>query len=48
MGLHFTAAQSIAEYIAKAELKNGPLFRPRVSPRSQQLANRFLESFAIN
>src|SRR2546429_170394 len=40
IGLHFTAAQSIIEYIGKAELKSGPLFRPRLGPRSQKLANR--------
>src|SRR5438132_12265534 len=47
IGLHFTAAQSIAEYIAKAELKSGPLFRPRLGPRSQKLANRPLEASAL-
>ena len=37
IGLHFTAAQAIGEYIAKAGLTSGPLFRPRLGPRSQKL-----------
>lgn len=36
IGLHSTAAQSISEYIAKAGLTSGPLFRPRLGPRSQK------------
>ena len=34
IGLHFHAAQAIGEYLAKAELTAGPLFRPRIGPRS--------------
>ena len=30
IGLHFTAAEPIGEYIEKAELTSGPLFRPPV------------------
>jgi site-specific recombinase XerD len=37
IGIHFSAAQAIAEYIEKAELRSGPLFRPRLNPRSQKL-----------
>jgi len=44
IGLHFTAAQAISEYIAKAELTSGPLFRPRRGPRSPMLADRHLEA----
>ncbi len=29
IGLHFAAAEAIGEYIKKAELKKGPLFRAR-------------------
>ena len=47
IGLHFTAAQAIGEYLAKAELTSGPLFRPRLGPRSQKLANRPLEASAL-
>ncbi|PWU11313.1 MAG: hypothetical protein C5B51_02910 [Terriglobia bacterium] len=31
IGLHFQAAQAIAEYIDKAELTSGPPFRPRLN-----------------
>lgn len=47
IGLHFTAAQAISEYMAKAELTSGPLFRPRQGSRSQKLANRPLEASAM-
>jgi site-specific recombinase XerD len=47
IGLHFTAAQAISEYLAKAELTSGPLFLPRLGPRSQKLANRSLEASAM-
>jgi site-specific recombinase XerC len=47
IGLHFTAAQAIGEYIAKAGLSSGPLFRPRLGPRSQKLADRHLEASAM-
>ena len=46
IGLHFHAAQAIAEYIAKAGLTSAPLVRPRLSPRSQRLADRPLEASA--
>ena len=38
IGLHFQAAQAIAEYIEKAELTTGALFQPRLNSRSQKLA----------
>src|SRR5260370_4742066 len=37
IGLHFNAAQAIHEYIDKAEITSGPLFRPRLNPRSRKL-----------
>jgi site-specific recombinase XerD len=40
IGLHFAAAEAIADYIEKAELTSGPLFRPRLNSRSQKLADR--------
>ena len=40
IGLHFAAAEAIAEYIEKAEITSGPLFRPRLNSRSQKLADR--------
>lgn len=39
-GLHFAAAHAIQEYIAKAELVSGPLFRPRTSSKGEHLAER--------
>lgn len=40
IGLHFAAAEAIAEYIDRAGLSEGPLFRPRCGPHSVQLAVR--------
>lgn len=40
IGIHFAAAEAIHEYIQKAELKSGPLFRPRKSSRKETLAER--------
>ena len=39
IGIHFNAAQAIREYIGKAELTNGPLFRPRLNPRGEKLGS---------
>jgi len=39
LGLHFQAAQALAEYIEKAGLTSGPLFRPRLNSRSHKLSN---------
>lgn len=47
IGLHFHAAQAIAEYISKAGLTSGPLFRPRLGSRSQRLADRPFEASAL-
>ena len=38
IGLHFTAAEAIADYVAQAGLTEGPLFRPRKNSRSKKLA----------
>jgi site-specific recombinase XerD len=47
IGLHFTAAQAIQEYIAKAAIESGPLFRPRLNSRSEKLAQRGFQSTAM-
>jgi site-specific recombinase XerD len=39
IGIHFTAAEAIADYVAQAGLKDGPLFRPRKNSRSKKLAD---------
>jgi integrase/recombinase XerD len=38
IGIHFTAAEAIADYVAQAKLTEGPLFRPRKNSRSKKLA----------
>jgi site-specific recombinase XerD len=38
IGLHFAAAQEIQEYLEKAGLTSGPLFRARLNSRSEKLA----------
>jgi hypothetical protein len=41
IGIHFaSAAEAISEYIAKAELKTGSLFRARRAPRVDELGER--------
>jgi integrase/recombinase XerC len=40
IGLHFAAAQAIQEYIDKAGITSGPLFRPRLNARSSKLSHR--------
>lgn len=44
IGLHFQAAQAIAEYIEKAQLSGGPLFRPRLNARSRKLADQYMDA----
>jgi len=43
VGLHYQAAQAISDYIDRAGLTSGPLFRPRLGPRSRRLAERPME-----
>jgi site-specific recombinase XerD len=40
IGLHFAAAEAIGEYIQKAELKKGPLFRARRNSRLTELSDK--------
>jgi integrase len=46
-GIHFGAADAIAEYIKAAGIENGPLFRPRRSPHTEELATRRLTQRAM-
>jgi site-specific recombinase XerD len=39
IGLHFAAAEVIQDYLAKAKLTSGSLFRPRKNSRSRKLAD---------
>jgi site-specific recombinase XerD len=47
IGLHFQSAQAISEYIEKAELTSGPLFRPRLNSRSRKLASSTMSPWTL-
>jgi site-specific recombinase XerD len=47
IGLHYQAAQAITEYIEKAGITSGPLFRPRLNPRSRKLADRAMNPVSM-
>lgn len=47
-GLHYSAAEAIQEYIAKAEIESGPLFRPRSGSKGEHLANRRMTERSMN
>jgi integrase len=40
IGIHFAAAEAIAEYITRAGLESGPLFRARRAPRADELGEQ--------
>jgi integrase len=45
IGLGFNAAQAIGEYVEKAGITSGPLFRARAAPRSREkLSTRPMDS----
>jgi site-specific recombinase XerD len=46
-GIHFSAAEAIAEYIRAAGIESGPLFRPSRSRHSEGLASRRLTQRAM-
>jgi site-specific recombinase XerD len=47
IGLHVAASQAIEEYIAKAGLTSGPLFRTHLNSRSEKLCERGLKPLAM-
>lgn len=47
-GIHFSAAEAIAEHIQAAEIESGALFRPRLAPHSERLGDRGMNERAIN
>lgn len=47
-GLHYQAAQAIQEYIEKAGIESGPLFRPRSSSKGEHLAERRITERSMN
>src|SRR6266851_1679863 len=40
IGIHFAAAEALAEYLGKAGLENGPIFRARRAPHSDELGDQ--------
>jgi integrase len=40
IGIHFAAAEAIAEYLGKAGLESGPIFRARRAPHSDELGDK--------
>lgn len=40
IGLHFAAAEAISEYLLEAEIETGPVFRPRLGPNTEALAEK--------
>jgi len=47
IGLHYAAAEAIAEYLQVAGIEGGPLFRPRRNSRSEELANRAMDEVTM-
>jgi len=47
IGLHVAASHAIQEYVAKAGLSSGPLFRARLNSRSQKLGEEGLKPLAM-
>ena len=47
-GIHFSAAQAIAEYIQAAGLESGALFRPRLAPHSKCLSGHGMTERTMN
>ncbi|MFO0890965.1 MAG: tyrosine-type recombinase/integrase [Isosphaeraceae bacterium] len=47
IGLHFAAAEAISEYIAKASLKKGPLFRAQRNSRVRELGDKHMNAVTM-
>jgi integrase len=47
IGLHFTAAEAIQDYLTKTGLKDGSLFRPQKNSRSKTLADTPFDPFTM-
>jgi integrase len=47
IGIHFAAAEAIAEYIAKTGLESGPLFRARRAPRVEELGEQVMSEASM-
>ena|GEM_PF-547749 len=47
IGIHYAAAEAISEYIKVADLKSGPLFRPRRHSKLEELADRQMSALTM-
>lgn len=47
-GINYQAADAIQEYLAKAAIQSGPLFRPRSSSKGEKLAERRMTERSMN
>jgi site-specific recombinase XerD len=47
-GIHFAAADAIAEYLRAAGIDSGPLFRPRSAPHSEGLSDHAMTERTMN
>jgi len=47
IGIHYAAGQAIAEYIEKAGLKSGPLFRPKRHSKLEELGDRYMSTLTM-
>ncbi|MGQ0650530.1 MAG: hypothetical protein ACT4P7_23570 [Gemmatimonadaceae bacterium] len=48
IGIHFAAAHAIQEYVHLAGLTSGPLFRPRLHARREDLAPRHMNEVTMS
>lgn len=47
IGIHFSAAQALQEYISAAGITSGPLFRPRLQGRGEGLVDRSMDEVTM-
>jgi integrase/recombinase XerC len=47
-GINYQAAEAIQEYITAADIKSGPLFRPRSGPKGERFADRQMTERTMN
>ena len=47
IGIHFAAAEALAEYLGKAGFENGPIFRARRAPHSNELGDKAMSEASM-
>lgn len=47
VGIHFAAAEAIAEYLRVAGIESGPMFRARLNPRSKKLSVKRISQVSL-